>query len=323
MLDQELEIRQTSLFSVSALRWIILIVLAGTSLPAFWLGRLNLAQAVAFRIIRKGEKMKKRTVIFLTILVVVTLACSTIIIDYGTQPGTQQAPGGTPQQGPIIQLPGGTPPSQPVSISEGLASLNSYRSIISITTKGPDPKNSSTIVFETERSKDLDAQVTHITSKSIENGQPSEDDSASEIYRIGNDQCTGSGEDWSYESMAPNQAEMMDMVMSMFSFTPATDEPVFVGAETVNGISTNHFSFKVKGLGSKSGANVTINQGDYWLAVDGQYLVKYSLVVETVVDPNTDVMHMETVFDVQDINQPVTIAFPQVCLNAALVTPQP
>jgi hypothetical protein len=262
--------------------------------------------------------MKKRIVIFLTILVMVTLACNMITIDYGTQ----QAPGETPQPGPIIQLPGGTPPSQPVSISEGLASLNSYRTILSITSSGPDPKNSTTIVFETERSKDMDAQLTRLTSKSIQNGQPSEDNSASEIYRIGNDQCTGSGEDWSYTKMAPNEAEMMDMVMSMFSFTPATDNPVFVAQETVNGISTNHFNFKVKGLG-KSGANVTINRGDYWLAVDGQYIVKYSLVAETVVDPNTNTMHMKTVFEVKDINQPVTIAFSQACLDAAVATPQP
>lgn len=263
--------------------------------------------------------MKKGTVIFLTVIVMVTLACSTITIDYGTQP----SPGETPQPGPIIQLPGGTPPSQPVSISEGLASLNSYRTILSIISSGPDPKNSTTTVFETERSKDMNAQVTHLTSRSIEDGQPSEDDSASEIYRIGNDQCTGSGEDWSYTKMAPNEAEMMDMVMSMFSFAPATDNPVFVAQETVNGISTNHFNFKVKGLGVNSGANVTINQGDYWLAVDGQYIVKYSLIAETVVDPNTNIIHMETLFEVKDINQPVTIAFPQGCLDAAVATPQP
>jgi hypothetical protein len=260
--------------------------------------------------------MKNKAVISICMLVLVTLACTLPTI-------SPQSPGETPQPAPIIKLPGGTPPSEPVSVSEGLASLNSYRSIISITTSGPDPKNSSTMVFETRRSKDLDAQVTHITSKSIENGQPGEGDNESDIYRIGNDQCSGSGEDWSYEKMAPNEAEMKDMILSNFSFTPATDNPVFVAVETVNGISTNHFSFKVKGLGSKSGANVTMNQGDYWLAVDGQYIVKYSLVVETVVDPNTDVMHMETVFDVQDINQPVSIAFPQVCLTAALVTPQP
>jgi hypothetical protein len=264
--------------------------------------------------------MKNRTVFSIFMLILITLACSLPPV-IGSK--TSQTPGGTPQPGPNIQLLEGTPPSQPVSISEGLASLNSYRTNFSITSTGPDPKNSSTIVLETVLSKDNDAQVTHLTSTSIENGQPGEGDSESDIYRIGNDQCSGSGEDWSYEIMAPNQVEMMDIVMSMFSFSPTTDNSVFIAQEPVNGISTNHFSFKVQGLGVKSGANVTINQGNYWLAVDGQYIVKYSLVAETVVDPQTNIFHMETVYEVTDINQPVTITFPQACLDAALVTPEP
>ncbi|MBI5352438.1 MAG: hypothetical protein HZB50_07350 [Chloroflexi bacterium] len=260
--------------------------------------------------------MKNKTVISLFVLILTTLACSLM------KPGlpTGQAPGETPEI-QTTPLPVATPDSQPVSISEGLASLNSYRTILTINSSGPDPKNSTMLSFETKRSNDSNAQFTHITSTSIQNGQPGEGDNNSEIYRIGNDQCSGSGEDWSYEIMEPNRAEMMDMVMSMFGFTPTTDNSVFVAQETVNGIPVNHFSFKVKGLGVKSGANVTINQGDYWLAVDGQYLVKYSLVAETVMDPNTNIIHMETIFEVNDINQPLTITFPQVCLDAAQVTP--
>ena len=265
--------------------------------------------------------MKNRMVISLFMLVLITLACS--LPTPGAPTGQGQAPGETPQPlAPIIQLPiGGTPPSQPVSISEGLASLNSYRTILSITSVGPGLQDSTTIIVETQRSKDKDAQVTHLTSKTIKDGQPSQDNTDSQIYRIGNDQCSGSGDSWSYTSMAPNEAEMMDMVTSMFSFTPATYDPVFVAKETVNGIPSNHFSFKVKALGTKSGANVTINRGDYWLAVDGQYIVKYSLVAETIVDPKTNIFHMETTFEVKEVNQAVTITFTQACLDAAKATP--
>jgi hypothetical protein len=101
------------------------------------------------------------------------------------------------------------------------------------------------------------------------------------------------------------------------------DKPTFVAAETVNGIPTNHFTFKISTLGIKSGAEVTANQGDYWLAVDGQYIVKYTLVAETVVDSQTNMFHMETLIDVKDINQPVDIAFPQACLDAKMATPEP
>ena len=264
--------------------------------------------------------MKKQTVISVFMLVLITLACSLPTPNKPTGQGAEETP---QKSSPLIPLLIGTPQAKPVSISEGLASLNSYTTKLSINSTGPDPKNSSSMTFDTQRSKEKDAQVTNITSIAVKDGKPSPDNSNSVIYRIGDDQCSGSGEEWSYSSMAPSEAETMDMVMSMFSFTPAIDNPVFVAAEKVNGVATNHFSFKVKGLGSKSGANVTMNKGDYWLATDGQYIVKYSLSTETVVDPKTNVSHLEILFEVKDINQPVNVVLPQGCLDAAKVTPSP
>jgi hypothetical protein len=265
---------------------------------------LEPGSVVAFRIIRKGEKMKKRIVIFLTLLVMVTLACSMITLDSGTQ-----------QEGNNADLP--------VSIAKGLASLNSYRATISIITKGPDPLTSSTIVYETRRSQEQDARYTQMTSTNVKKGVAEPNTPANEAYRIGNDQCVKSGETWSWTSMPPNEAEMMDLVMNVFDITPLIDNPTFVADETVNNIPSKHYTFKVTGLGVKSGAAVTVNQGDYWLAVDGQYIVKYSLVAETVMDPQTNIIHMETLIDVKDINQPVNIAFPQACLDAKTATPAP
>ena len=91
----------------------------------------------------------------------------------------------------------------------------------------------------------------------------------------------------------------------------------------MNGIPSNHFTFKVSGLGVSSGAQVNANQGDYWLAVDGQFIVKYNLVLETSTDPLTDVLHEEISIDLTQVNQPIDISFPQACLDASLVTPQP
>jgi hypothetical protein len=260
--------------------------------------------------------MNRNKVLLLATLLSFALACSTLIIDYGTQqPGEQPASGGETQ---------GVPPSQPVSISEGLASLNSYRTTISFTTKGPDPLTSSTIIYETQRSQEQDARYTNMASTNVKQGVAEPNSGATEVYSIGNEQCTKSGDQWSWESLAPNEAEMMDLATSMIGVTPLVDTPTFVAAETVNGIPANHFSFKVSALGVKSGAEVTINQGDYWLAIDGQYLVKYILIVETVVDPQSNMMHLETLIEVKDINQPVNIAFPQACLDAkAAATPAP
>ncbi len=263
--------------------------------------------------------MKKRIVISLSLIVLVTLACSLPSLGNPTQQGTQQ---GT-EQVPGEETQVDAHPSQPVPISEGLASLNSYRITITIISRGPTPEDSSTTVIETQRSQDLDARYTRITQTVLVPGEAEPSTSVTEFYRIGYDQCSYSGDEWSWESMAPNEAEMLDIMMNMLNFTPIIDNPTFVAEETINGIQSNHFSFSVTGLGVESGAEVTANQGDYWLAQDGQYIVKYSLVMETVMDPQTNNISMETLIDMNDINQPVNIAFPQVCLDASLVTPEP
>ena len=271
--------------------------------------------------------MKKRILIFATVLLLMTMACSLL-----GNPPIQLTPGeetqnvltpGEETQNVTLPPEDGTPPPQPVRLSEGLASLNSYRITSSFITRGPTPEDSSTIMIISQRSKDQDARYTHITQNSVKTGEAAQDTSETELYRIGNDQCSGQSGEWSWTSMASNQAEMMGLMMNMIDFTPIIDDPTFVAQEMINGIPSNHFSFSVKGLGVESGAEVTINQGDYWLAVDGQYIIKYSLVLETVMDPQTNIIHMEILIDMNDINQPVNIVFPQACLEASLVTPEP
>ncbi len=279
--------------------------------------------------------MNKRIAVFLAVLMIVMLACS---LTDATNPAQnppddsnlpeEQSPDNPPvptKKAPANPAKPTVIPNnpQPVSISEGLASLNSYVMTYSIISKGPDPAVSATYLIETQRSQKESARYTHITSTQTKKDGSNPTPGDSEIYRIGNDQCSKSSDTWSWTSMPPNQAEMMDVMMNLMDFTPVVDKATFVAKETVNGIPSRHFSFKITGLGVKSGAEVTANQGDYWLAVDGQYIVRYSLVLETVVDPATDVMHMETLIDLKQINQPVNIAFPQACMDAKLATPTP
>jgi hypothetical protein len=257
--------------------------------------------------------MYKRMAFFLSLLVLVALACS-----ISGNP-TSQAPVGN---NPLENKPAGTPPADPVNINDGLASLNSYQMTILINSSGPDPAQSSNSTVEIQHDKYSQASVTHFNLASVKPGSdPSNTDNY--MYRIGNDQCSGSEGNWSWTSMPANQAEMMDIIAGMLGITPLIDTPTFVAQETVNGIPSNHFTFKVTGLGVESGAEVTANQGDYWLAVDGQYIVKYVLTLGTSMDPQTDVLNEEISIELTQVNQPVSIAFPQGCLDASLVTPTP
>jgi len=273
---------------------------------------------------KRREEMKKNMVFVLSLFVLLALACN-----LSSSP-TSQAPGNTPQGGgnqsgnPSNPQPGGTPPASPVSINEGLSSLNSYQMTINYKSTGPDPSESSTTQMEIQRSQDQDARYMHLTQSSVKKGGGNPSNSESNIYQIGNDECDGSGTDWTWATELPNQTEMNSLVQNMISLTPLIDNPTFVAQETVNGIPSNHFTFKVSGIGAKSGAVVNVDQGDYWLAVDGRYIVKYNLVLETSMGPSVDVIHQEVSIDLTQVNQPVTIAFPQTCLDAAAkATPTP
>ena len=266
--------------------------------------------------------MKKSLLFCLSILVVMTLACN---LSGNSTPASQGA-GATPQGGgnqpPSIFLAKGTPESKPVNLNEGLASLNSYQMVIKISGAGPDPADTTSLMLESQHSQDNDAYLTKISNNSTKKGESSSSDSTSEIYQIGNDQCSVNGTDASWSSMKPNEAEMVSKLMGMMGMTPLIEKPTFVAEETVNGIPSNHFTFQASGLGVKSGATVNINQGDYWLAKDGQYVVKYLLIMETATDPQT-VLHEEVSIEMTQVNQPVSIAFPQNCLDASKVTPTP
>ncbi len=272
--------------------------------------------------------MRRRIVIFLPILVMLAMACN-LTTNAGPSP---QVPGNTPQAGgnqPGGDQPGGapqkvgTPSADPVSINEGLASLNSYQMTVIIKSIGPDPSQSSNTTIDVQHSKDADATLTHLIMEVINKGESEPSNTDSNIYQIGNDQCSGSTDGWEWSTSTPAQTEMSDLVKNMIGFTPLIDNPTFVAQETVNGIQSNHFSFKISGLGVKSGAEVKTNQGDYWLAVDGQYIVKYTLIIETSMSANSEVLHEEISIDLNQINQPVSIAFPQGCLDASKVTPTP
>lgn len=265
--------------------------------------------------------MNKRIVVFLSILVVLVSACS-----LARTGGTPQAPTGTTQESGNVPVepaqPVGTPPASPVSINDGLGSLNSYLMTVSFKTSGPDPSQSNTITEEVKHSKDLDATHNQLNSVMVPVGGGDPEADESNLYSIGNDQCSGSGEDWEWTSYSAEEVEMRDLFKSMLGLTPLIENPTFIGEESVNGFPANHFTFKVSGLGVKSGAEVRINQGDYWLAVDGQYILKYLLVIEESTDP-AKVLHSEISIDLTQINQAIDISFPQGCLDASLVTPEP
>jgi hypothetical protein len=230
---------------------------------------------------------------------------STQVADATTVPSPTPTPTLTPTPTPI--------PSIPVSIQEGLASLNSYSLIIETTSYTTTITDQTSSRIEFNYSQELDAQFTHyVLTVPVEGEEPSQVDSY--VYSIGNDQCSGNDADgWEYVSYTAQEKEMQDILIGMADLIPLIDDPVYVESVEINGVMTNHFTFQISGVGAASGVDVTANQGEYWLAQDGQYIIRYSLVLETI-DPNTQtLLHTEFFIDLTTINQPIPIAYPAGC----------
>jgi hypothetical protein len=269
--------------------------------------------------------MKKRLFTIISALILITSACngasSPVAVgtpnsatpSEQTQPESTQTPEAT-----------ATPPAQPVSINDEVGSLNSFEITLTFKSSGPGKDQSSSITDTTDYSKDQDARYIQVNSSVTSLGNTSPTVVALQIYRIGNEMCSSSEKNhWDWTNIDPGQTEMLELVQNMISIAPIIDNPTFVAAETINDIPTNHFTFKVSGLGVKSGYEVTANQGDYWVAIDGQYIVKYTLVMETHDGSNKKVLHEEIGINVSQINQPVNIAFPTSCLKIQKPTPTP
>ena len=234
------------------------------------------------------------------------------------QPQSGEAP--EPQVIVVTATPAPTEiPSMPVGIWEGLSSLNSYRLTIRMVNNGPAAVDRSTTTMLVEMGSDGDSSHTQYTIFMSSADEPDGDTSVTDQYRVGNISCDFSEGDTeaNISEEDPMAQEVVDQWFRMVDLLPMVNDPVFVGEEMVNGVMTNHFTFILEGLGTESGAEVVSREGEYWLAQDGQYVVKYSVVMETrdgpAGDPNTQVIHSEFYIEVTDINQEVVITLPSIC----------
>lgn len=211
--------------------------------------------------------------------------------------------------------------SKPVGLQEGLGSLDSY--MVTLFIRSTNSKGALTEMTETvERSVvDKNSHTTSISRSFDPENDTEENNSTDETYVIGNVTCSGSGEDWTYSEMTAQEKEMLDVYKGMVDVIPLIDNPQFISEETVNGVDTNHFTFQLSGIGDSSGSVATVNSGDYWLARDGNYIVKYQLMLEVQSaaegTQENETSNIQASIDLTNINVPITFTLPQFCVPSS------
>lgn len=271
--------------------------------------------------------MKKNHLILfvvICILVFISVACAPPTSNKTEEPIVQPpvvveeptTEGATPEV--VVEVIEQKPPDpKPVSFQEGFGSLDSYKFKVKIETTGSD--GSMSLIKETVESSVIDENnhsVMTNTSKEPEDAEAST--STSETYNIGTVSCSFDGEEWEYSEKSVQEKELTDIFSQMIDFVPVIHDPVFVGEEDIDGTLTNHFQFTIPGIGDKSGAVATVNQGDYYLAIDGQYLVRYTLNLQIQSAPESDseaeISSISVTYKLYDVNVPITLEKPAECV---------
>lgn len=268
------------------------------------------------------KKSHRNLFVVVCILVFISLACN---LPFGKSGGkeseNQVQEEGIPADAPtpeIVVIEEQPPDPKPVSFQEGFGSLDSYKFKVKFEMTNSDGSFSSMDQFvESSVVDENNHSVTTSTSKDVDDTEVNTD--TSETYNLGTVTCSYDGEEWEYSEKSIQEKELTDIFSQMIDFVPVINNPVFIGEENINGTPTNHFQFSVPGIGDKSGAVATVNQGDYYLAIDGRYLVRYTLNLQIQSAPESDseaeISSLSISYDLYDVNVPISLAKPAECVQ--------
>lgn len=269
-------------------------------------------------------KRNRSLIFFVLILFFVGVACNLPFLSNKDSESNQIEENGeeaTSETGnnPFNILPEASPTevnSQPVGIQAGLGSFDSYSGRLYVMISSSDgTKNEITETVERDVANSAAHSITESVSR--EEDETEDDTSSQEVITSGVVTCTKDEDTWEYSDQSDQSKELADIFKQMIDFSPIIDNPVYIGEEEMSGVETNHFTFQISGIGQNSGSVATINEGEYWLAIDGQYLVKYELELEvrSAAEGSADaeVTTLKVEYDLTNINQPLNITLPEDC----------
>jgi len=208
----------------------------------------------------------------------------------------------------------------PVSINEGLASLDSYRMtyINDIYDSLAQERTVTTSVVASDRDSDGSYTRTE-TLVTTEDGEVVSED-VEEQFMIGNQVCAFTEGEGQITTLNATARVMTDLMSQVVVIQPLIENPVYVGEDVVNGVPARTYTFEVRSVDAASEVEVVRADGSYAVAVDGDYLLRYRLDLElrTGAEGDPEAESSISSFDLSlvEINQPVEIAFPATCHEA-------
>lgn len=238
-----------------------------------------------------------------------------IASDDGTTGGGQQQGGPSADSGIGDRLAAA---SRPLPLREGLGTFDSYEWHMEMRTTGPTADERMEVVTDWNHNADPTSNSTRTVTTQEGPDFEAPEITTQELYAVEGDSCQFDGESWTFTGATDQQREVLDVAERLFDFTIVPENPVEVAQETIAGIPATHYRYSVAGFGSESGALVTANDMDYWVANDTGVLLKYTMTVESrsgpSSDPEAEVYSVQASAELRSANEPVVITLPDACL---------
>lgn len=197
---------------------------------------------------------------------------------------------------------------------QGMAGLDSYEFRISAVTVGPNSADRSEVTATGAADKAAELRHQSMTTTSTSADDPEASTSTTESWITSDLTCSFDGEEYSSEMANPIGTDFGSLLSGVFDIVIPDSNSQKVGGDTIAGVSADHYTFSIKGLGADSGWLVDTNEGEVWVAKDGGYVLKYVVNVSMRADAQSSEMYtLQLTLEFTSVNQPVTIQVPAAC----------
>ena len=200
---------------------------------------------------------------------------------------------------------------------QGLASLDSYEWSLTTLSIGPTQMDRSEMAGQGAVDAALDASHYTMTSTDSSADDPEPYTSVTESWTSIDATCESSDGEYTKETKNPFTSDVGPVLSGLFDIVVPSGNAVLVGTETVAGVSAEHYTFTIEGLGAGTGVQVDQNSGELWVAVDGGYMLKYVVNASMTSGPagsaESEVNTITMTLQLTSVNQPVNVAMPAAC----------
>ncbi len=200
---------------------------------------------------------------------------------------------------------------------QGMASLDSYEWSLHTLTVGPTAQDRSEMTGQGQVDSATDASHYSMTTTDSSADSPDPSTSVTESWSSKEASCQKDGEDYTKDTKNPFESDMGPVLSGLFDIVVPSGDAKLVGTEEIAGVSAKHYTFTIKGLGAGTGAQVDENSGELWVAVDGGYLLKYTVTASMSSGPagaaDSQINSMTMTLELTSVNQPVDVTMPAAC----------